>query len=291
MPLRRMAAIRFSGMPHRPKPPAISVAPSKRSAIASSALATVLSICDGMITLRDAACDTRAATTHAHRDVHDRLRRRRRLRRRHEGRRAVAGAGGAARRHHPRGPPMDVAAGAVALAQAAPLFPPGTIHIAVVDPGVGGARADILIESGGSLFVGPDNGVLSLAARAPRRVYRIESSMFRRDPVSPTFHGRDVFAPTAGRLAAGRRRRRRRSAASTTIVELGRAAAAQAGRRRRGAGHPRRQLRQPDHVAAGRAVRERRRRRRSDVQVEVEGGKGGSVRCSGGPSRMFSRAR
>src|SRR4051812_47893474 len=100
-------------------------------------------------------------------------------------------------------PPMDVAAGAAALAQAAPLFPPGTIHIAVVDPGVGGARADIVIESGGSVFIGPDNGVLSLAARAPRRVYRIESSLFRRDPVSPTFHGRDVFAPTAGRLAAG----------------------------------------------------------------------------------------
>ena len=100
-------------------------------------------------------------------------------------------------------PPMDVAAGAVALAQAAPLFPPGTIHIAVVDPGVGGTRADMLVESGGSLFVGPDNGVLSLAARAPRRVYRIESSLFRREPVSPTFHGRDVFAPTAGRLAAG----------------------------------------------------------------------------------------
>jgi S-adenosylmethionine hydrolase len=100
-------------------------------------------------------------------------------------------------------PPMDVAAGAAALAQAAPLFPPGTIHIAVVDPGVGGERADILIEAGGSLFIGPDNGVLSLAARPPRRVYRIESSLFRRDPVSPTFHGRDVFAPTAGRLAAG----------------------------------------------------------------------------------------
>src|SRR5262245_60393223 len=97
-------------------------------------------------------------------------------------------------------PPMDVAAGAAALAQAAPLFPPGTIHIAVVDPGVGGERADILIEAGGSLFVGPDNGVLSLAARP---IYRIESSMFHRDPVSPTFHGRDVFAPTAGRLAAG----------------------------------------------------------------------------------------
>src|SRR6185369_13128535 len=102
-------------------------------------------------------------------------------------------------------PPMDVAAGAAALAQAAPLFPPGTIHIAVVDPGVGGERADILIEAAGSVFIGPDNGVLSLAARPPRRIYRIENSMFRRDPVSPTFHGRDVFAPTAGRLAAGAR--------------------------------------------------------------------------------------
>jgi S-adenosylmethionine hydrolase len=102
-------------------------------------------------------------------------------------------------------PPMDVAAGAAALTQAAPLFPPGTIHVAVVDPGVGGERADILIEAGGSVFIGPDNGVLSLAARPPRRVYRIESSMFRREPVSPTFHGRDVFAPSAGRLAAGAR--------------------------------------------------------------------------------------
>ncbi len=100
-------------------------------------------------------------------------------------------------------PARDVVAGAVALAQAAPLFSPGTIHLAVVDPGVGGSRADLLVESGGSLYVGPDNGVLSLAARPPRRIWRIESSTFRREPVSPTFHGRDVFAPTAGRLAAG----------------------------------------------------------------------------------------
>ena len=62
-----------------------------------------------------------------------------------------------------------------------------------------------MIETAHGLLVGPDNGVLSLAARPPRRVYRIENSMFRRDPVSPTFHGRDVFAPTAGRLAAGAR--------------------------------------------------------------------------------------
>jgi S-adenosylmethionine hydrolase len=100
-------------------------------------------------------------------------------------------------------PAQDVAAGAVALAQAAPLFPAGSIHVAVVDPGVGGERADLLVESGGSFFIGPDNGVLSLAARAPRKIYWIESAAFRREPVSPTFHGRDVFAPTAGRLAAG----------------------------------------------------------------------------------------
>jgi S-adenosyl-L-methionine hydrolase (adenosine-forming) len=100
-------------------------------------------------------------------------------------------------------PPHDMTAGAVALAQAAPLFPAGTIHVAVVDPGVGGARADLLVQAGDQLFVGPDNGVLSLAARPPRRIYHIQAASFRREPVSPTFHGRDVFAPTAGRLAAG----------------------------------------------------------------------------------------
>src|SRR5215831_2133832 len=95
-------------------------------------------------------------------------------------------------------PPLDVAAGAVALAQAAPFFPPGTIHVAVVDPGVGSSRAALVVESAGSLFVGPDNGVLSLAARRPRVIRRIEAALFRRDVVSPTFHGRDIFAPTAG---------------------------------------------------------------------------------------------
>jgi S-adenosylmethionine hydrolase len=98
---------------------------------------------------------------------------------------------------------QDVIGGAMALAQAAPLFPRGTVHVAVVDPGVGGARADVVVESAGCFFVGPDNGVLSLAASLPRQVYRIDAAAFRREPVSPTFHGRDVFAPTAGRLAAG----------------------------------------------------------------------------------------
>jgi S-adenosylmethionine hydrolase len=117
-------------------------------------------------------------------------------------------------------PPQDVAAGAVALSQAAPLFPAGTIHVAVVDPGVGSARADLLIESGGCFFVGPDNGVLSLASRRPRRVFHIQAAAFRRDPVSPTFYGRDVFAPTAGRLAAGARPEEAGSAVDD-MVELG----------------------------------------------------------------------
>jgi S-adenosyl-L-methionine hydrolase (adenosine-forming) len=98
---------------------------------------------------------------------------------------------------------QDVSGGAMALAQAAPLFPRGTIHVAVVDPGVGGARADLLVESAGSFFIGPDNGVLTLAAPPPRRSFRIDAAAFRREPVSPTFHGRDVFAQTAGRLALG----------------------------------------------------------------------------------------
>jgi S-adenosylmethionine hydrolase len=67
----------------------------------------------------------------------------------------------------------DIAAGAFALAQAAPLFPAGTVHVAVVDPGVGGPRKDLLVEAGGAFFVGPDNGLLALAAREPRVVRAI----------------------------------------------------------------------------------------------------------------------
>jgi S-adenosylmethionine hydrolase len=100
-------------------------------------------------------------------------------------------------------PARDVRAGAFALAQAAPFFPAGTIHVAVVDPGVGGTRAEVVVAAGGALFVGPDNGLLSLAAPAPRRAWRIENPAYRRDSASATFHGRDVFAPAAGRLAAG----------------------------------------------------------------------------------------
>jgi hypothetical protein len=97
----------------------------------------------------------------------------------------------------------DVVAGALTLAQAAPFFPTGSIHVAVVDPGVGGPRADVIVEAAGYTFVGPDNGLLTLAARNPKRAFRIENPAFRREPVSPTFHGRDVLAPAAGCLARG----------------------------------------------------------------------------------------
>ncbi len=100
-------------------------------------------------------------------------------------------------------PRHDIAAGAFALAQATPHFPPGTIHVAVIDPGVGGAREPVLVDDGNQLFLGPDNGLLSLVAPTPRAVYAIHSPTFCRERSSSTFHGRDIFAVAAGRLAAG----------------------------------------------------------------------------------------
>ena len=100
-------------------------------------------------------------------------------------------------------PRHDVAAAAFALAQAAPFFPDGTIHVAVVDPGVGGTRAAVAIDAGAHRFVGPDNGLFSLVAPAPLRVHAITAPAFRRDRMAATFHGRDLFAVAAGRLAAG----------------------------------------------------------------------------------------
>ncbi len=100
-------------------------------------------------------------------------------------------------------PAGDVAYGAFALAAAAQTFPPGTIHVAVVDPGVGTERRSVVVEAGDSIFVGPDNGLLTLAARPPRRVYTLDRDEWFRRPVSPTFHGRDVYAPVAAHLASG----------------------------------------------------------------------------------------
>jgi len=102
-------------------------------------------------------------------------------------------------------PPQDVRTGAFVLARAAFYFPKGTIHVAVVDPGVGSDRAALCIETKSALFVGPDNGVLTLAAPRSDRVrsYTLTNERLHLSPRSATFHGRDVFAPVAAALAAG----------------------------------------------------------------------------------------
>jgi S-adenosyl-L-methionine hydrolase (adenosine-forming) len=102
-------------------------------------------------------------------------------------------------------PAQNVVAGAYALRGAAPWFPRRTIHVAVVDPGVGTRRRALVVETADAYFVGPDNGLLSLAvpARESLRIFDVSRSRVRLRPVSRTFHGRDVFAPVAAALAAG----------------------------------------------------------------------------------------
>ena len=97
-------------------------------------------------------------------------------------------------------PAQDVEYARLALARYWRRFPEGTVHLVIVDPGVGSARAALAVESGGRFLVGPDNGVLSPALFAlDAKVVALEVP----STASPTFHGRDVFAPAAARLAAG----------------------------------------------------------------------------------------
>jgi len=102
-------------------------------------------------------------------------------------------------------PPQDVFAGAVLLRGAAPFFSAGTIHVAVVDPGVGSSRRAVLVETHEAFFVGPDNGLLSLAApaNAVKRIVHLTNEQYFLSPRSHTFHGRDVFAPVAAHLSLG----------------------------------------------------------------------------------------
>ena len=102
-------------------------------------------------------------------------------------------------------PAQNVLAGALVLRAAAPYFPARTIHVAVVDPGVGTARRAICIETADACFVGPDNGLLTLAAPADRtiRTVAITNEQYMLSSRSHTFHGRDVFAPAAAALATG----------------------------------------------------------------------------------------
>ena len=103
--------------------------------------------------------------------------------------------------------PQQVLQGALALHDAAPYLPGDAITLAVVDPGVGSARRAIAVRGADRRFyVGPDNGLLLLAAERVGPLFEareLTDSRFRLDPVSATFHGRDVFAPAAAHLAAG----------------------------------------------------------------------------------------
>ena len=81
-------------------------------------------------------------------------------------------------------------------------FPPGTVLLAVVDPGVGGMRAAVIVEADGRWYVGPDNGLFELVTRRADRA-RIWEIPGRPEAMSASFHGRDLFAPVAGRLARG----------------------------------------------------------------------------------------
>jgi len=118
--------------------------------------------------------------------------------------------------------PQDPAQASFILESACPYFPVGTIHLVVVDPGVGGARRALIVKTPEALYVGPDNGVLShVMPRTLRegvpgqesggrvglppgiRAFELKDPKFRRHPVSNTFHGRDIFAPAAAHLSLG----------------------------------------------------------------------------------------
>ena len=100
---------------------------------------------------------------------------------------------------------FDVRMGAFMLASAAPYFPEGTVHVVVVDPGVGTSRRPIIVQTKQGFLVAPDNGVVALAAEAMgiERVHEITSRRLMLPHVSGTFHGRDIFAPAAAHLANG----------------------------------------------------------------------------------------
>lgn len=100
--------------------------------------------------------------------------------------------------------PFDINEAAFTLAEAWRYFPKKTVHVVVVDPGVGSARRPILAQAAGQSFVAPDNGVLSLIYHQEKcKVREITATKYMRSEVSQTFHGRDVFAPVAAHLGKG----------------------------------------------------------------------------------------
>src|SRR3989442_11609809 len=101
----------------------------------------------------------------------------------------------------------NIPMGSFVLETTTPYFPKDTIHVAVVDPGVGSARKSIVVECETAIFVGPDNGLMARASEKSglESIYEIRAQEFLRKPLSSTFHGRDVFARVAGMIASGRR--------------------------------------------------------------------------------------
>ncbi|MEX0608750.1 MAG: SAM-dependent chlorinase/fluorinase [Balneolaceae bacterium] len=101
-------------------------------------------------------------------------------------------------------PPQDIMAGAYVIRNSAFLFPPGTVHLVVVDPGVGTSRHPVAIKIKDQYFVGPDNGIFSLFYdEFEHKAYRLNNPVFWRDTIAKTFHGRDIFAPVAAHLSKG----------------------------------------------------------------------------------------
>jgi S-adenosylmethionine hydrolase len=101
--------------------------------------------------------------------------------------------------------PQAVRQAAHLLSTAAPFFPPGTLHLAVVDPGVGSGRRPIAVQTERATYVAPDNGLLSvaLAAEPAKLAVHLTASRYHLPRISATFHGRDIFAPAAAHLASG----------------------------------------------------------------------------------------
>jgi hypothetical protein len=101
--------------------------------------------------------------------------------------------------------PQDIDSAAFVLNSAYNFFSPGTVHVVVVDPGVGSARRILAAAAGGHLFLAPDNGVLKfvLEKNKPADMYHVNNSKYFLAEVSRTFHGRDIFAPAAAHLAKG----------------------------------------------------------------------------------------
>ncbi|GIV18757.1 MAG: hypothetical protein KatS3mg023_0508 [Armatimonadota bacterium] len=102
-------------------------------------------------------------------------------------------------------PPQDIATGAFLLDVSVDYFPEGTIHVAVVDPGVGTARKPIALRTAKAFFVGPDNGIFTLVLQRQKLLQAVclDNPRYHLSSVSATFHGRDIFAPTAAHLAQG----------------------------------------------------------------------------------------